>query len=209
MTYDELVQAVQDFTVNTNTTFVNNIPRFIASAEEQIVRHLPMANFRKAAEANFTASNEYLSTPSDYLAPYEFLVTDGSGNEDALLPKDVSFIREAFPDRTAEGLPRFYAVFDDDTFIVAPTPDSTYAVELHYYYDPAGLTSGNPTTWISTNAENSLLYGTLFHAYVFMKGDADLMEHYKGLFNDGKIDMGKMGGERQKTDHFKDSKAKA
>ena len=205
MTYDELVQAVQDYTVNTETSFVANIPTFIRQAEEQIVRSLPMTNFRASKTANVTAGNQYLGTPSDFLASYGLSVEDDAGVTSSLLPKDVTLLREAYPDPTDTALPKYYAMFDDDTIILAPTPDLAYQVELHYYYTPAGLSSSNSTTWISLNAQNALLYGTLYHAYVFMKGDEDLIKYYGDLFKAGIGDMSKIGGERQKTDQFKES----
>ena len=201
MTYAELVQAVQDYTVNTNTTFVTNIPTFIKRAEENIVRAIPMPEFNKHSTTSTTADVRFLGTPSDFLSVYSMTVLSGT-DKIAMYPREVSFMREAYPDATDTGVPLQYAVYDDDTFILAPTPDAVYTIELHYYYTPAALTSSNTTTWISLNATNALLYGTLYHAYVFMKGDADLMGYYKGLYDQGLSDMGKVSDGRQQTDRF-------
>ena len=174
MTYAELVQAIKDYTDNQETTFVSQIDQFIGNAEERILFDVQLPVFTKNQQGTLAASNKYLALPNDFLAPFSLSVT-ASGNYYFLLNKDVNYLQEAYPDVTETGRPQFYAIFDDTNLLVAPTPDSAYTVEFHYLYEPAGLSSTNTTTWLSTNATNALLYAALIEAYVFMKGEAELM----------------------------------
>ena len=139
-----------------------------------------MPNFRKNATGALTAGNQFLSTPSDFLDNFSLAVTVNN-NMDFLYFRDVNFIREAFPNTTLQGTPKHYALYDDNSFIVAPVPDQSYSVELHYFYRPASITAGasSGTTWLSTNAPNALLYGCLVEAYMYMKGSADLQAEYE------------------------------
>ena len=161
-TFAELKTAIQDYTDNTETTFVNHLSDFIKGAEDRIFKNVDLELFRKNVTSSLTASDKFLTVPSDYLASFSLQITT-SGSEDILLQKDVNFLQEAFPTSASTGVPRFYAVFDVNNFILAPTPNSNYAVELHYYYKPTSLTAGadSGTTWISTNAPFALLYGSL------------------------------------------------
>ena len=163
-TYDELKQAIQDYTENTETTFVNNLDTFIKNAEERILKIAQLEVFRKNTTGALTASNKYLAAPSDYLASFSLCITNGS-NKEFLLFKDVNFV-QSFNPSGATGVPRYYAQFDVDNFILGPVPDSNYAVELHYFYRPNSLTAGagGDTTWLSTNASVALLYGSLIEA---------------------------------------------
>ena len=199
-TYDELKTAIQDYTQNQETSFVNNLPLFIRVAEERILKNVQLTLFRKNATANMTASNQYLAAPSDFLAPFSLSYTDGDGNKDFLEYKDVNFVQEFNPDATTTGAPRYYAYFDVSSFLIGPTPDSSYAVELHYFYRPASLTSGSEdgTTWLSENASVSLLYGSLIEAYTFMKGENDLIQNYTQRFVEG-INGLKLLGEAEET----------
>ena len=128
-----------------------------------------------------------------------------SGSEDILLQKDVNFLQEAFPASSSTGVPRFYAVFDVNNFLLAPTPNSNYAIELHYYYKPASLTAGSDsgTTWISTNAPFALLYGSLVEAYTYMKGEADIMQQYEKRFNDQLMRLKDLGEARENEDAYR------
>ena len=162
-TYAELKQAVQDYTENDETTFVNNLPVFIRQAEERILKNVQLSLFKKNVSGGMSASNKYLACPSDYLSPFALSFVDSDGDHVFLDFKDVDFVQSFNPDATTTGKPRYYAVFDVDNFILGPTPNSSYAVELHYFYRPASLTAGadSGTTWLSENAEIALLYGTL------------------------------------------------
>jgi hypothetical protein len=199
-TYAQLKQAIQDYTENDETTFVTNLPIFIRAAEERIFKNVQLNLFRKNASAAMTSSNQFLASPTDFLAPFSLSYTDGSGNKDFLLLKDVNFLQEYNPKPTDTGTPRYYAVFDSDNFIISPTPNSSYAVEIHYFYRPTSLTSGadSGTTWLSQNATMAMLYGSLIEAYTFMKGEADLIQNYNQRFAEA-INGLKLLGEAEET----------
>ena len=196
-----LKTAIQDYTDNTETSFVTNLPNFIKAAEERIFKNVDLEVFRKNVTTAFTSSDKFLSLPTDYLASFSLQITT-SGSEDFLLQKDVNFLQEAFNASTSTGVPRFYAQFDANNFIVAPTPNSNYAVELHYYYRPASLTvSGDSgTTWLSTNAPFALLFGSLVDAYLFMKGEPDLIQQYEKRFMDQLTRLKDYGEARENED---------
>ena len=184
-TFTTLKSAIQDYTQNTETSFVSNLPTFIVQAEDRIIKSVELPNFRKNVTGTFTASNQYLSTPSDYLYPYSLAVLDSDSNYSYLLNTDVSFMREAYPLVSTTGTPKHYAQFDDTTFIVGPTPSSNFTTELHYFYIPQSITvASDGTTWLGTNAPEVLLYASLLEAYTFMKGEPDLMMNYEKRFQE-------------------------
>tara|TARA_R100001079_G_C4443578_1_gene150104 strand:+ start:1260 stop:1907 length:648 start_codon:yes stop_codon:yes gene_type:complete len=203
-TFAELKTAIQDYTDNTETTFVNHLSDFIKGAEDRIFKNVDLELFRKNVTSSLTASDKFLTVPSDYLASFSLQITT-SGSEDILLQKDVNFLQEAFPTSASTGVPRFYAVFDVNNFILAPTPNSNYAVELHYYYKPTSLTAGadSGTTWISTNAPFALLYGSLVEAYTYMKGEADMMQQYEKRFTDQLMRLKDLGEARENEDAYR------
>jgi len=177
-TFTTLKSSIQDYLETTESTFVSELPNIITRAEERILKAVQLPNFRKNVTGASLAGNPYLSTPSDFLAPYS-IALDNSGYE-FLLNKDVNFIREAYPIHTVTGVPKYYAIFNDATFILAPTPNADFTFELHYFYQPESITvTANGQSWLGTNAENALLYGCLVEAYIFLKGDADLMSQYQ------------------------------
>ena len=175
-----LKTAIQDYADNSETSFVTNLPNFIKAAEEKIFKGVDLDIFRKNVTSAFTSSDQFLSVPTDYLASFSLQITT-SGSESFLLQKDVNYLREYTPASSTTGLPKYYARFDTDNFIVAPTPGSNYTLELHYYYRPASLTAGadGGTTWLSTNAPFALLYGSLIEAYYYMKGEPDVIAQYE------------------------------
>ena len=152
-----LKSALQDYTDNAETSFVTHLPDFIKTTEDRIFNSVDLDIFRKNVTSAFTSSDAFLSIPTDYLASFSLQITT-SGSESFLLQKDVNFIREYTPASTTTGLPKYYARFDEDNFIVAPTPNSNYTLQLNYYYRPASLTAGadSGTTWLSTNAPFAL-----------------------------------------------------
>ena len=204
-TYAQLKQAVQDYTENDETTFVNNLPVFIRQAEERILKNVQLSLFKKNVSGGMSASNKYLACPSDYLSPFALSFVDSDGDHVFLDFKDVDFVQSFNPDATTTGKPRYYAVFDVDNFILGPTPNSSYAVELHYFYRPASLTAGadSGTTWLSENAEIALLYGTLMEAYIFMKGEADMMAMYEKRFTEAISGMKMFGESKEVTDEYR------
>ncbi len=183
-TFTTLKQAIQDWTENDETTFVNNLNIFIKNTEERILKLVDLDFFRKNVSGSTSSSNRFLATPTDYLASFSLSVTNGS-NKEFLLLKDVNFIQEFNPNSSTTGTPRYYAPFDVSNFILAPTPDANYASELHYYYRPQSITAtSDGTSWLGTNAPDTLLYGCLVEAYTFMKGEADLLQLYQARFNE-------------------------
>ena len=199
-----LTTAIQDYTDNSETTFVNNIPNFIKAAEEKIFKSIDLDIFRKNVTSALTSSDAFLTVPNDYLASFSLQITT-SGSESFLLQKDVNFIREYTPASTTTGLPKYYARFDEDNFILAPTPNSNYAIQLNYYHRPASLTAGSDsgTTWVSTNAPFALLYGSLVEAYTFMKGEPDVIQNYNGLFTQYLERVKDLGEARENTDGYR------
>jgi len=183
MNYTELSQAIQDYTENTETSFVTNIPTFVRQAEEKILRTVLIPELRKASTGATLANSQYLARPSDMIAVYSIALEDADGNWAYLLNKNVTFIKEAFPASNVS-IPKYYAQFVGGTtltpgfFILGPTPDQAYNVQINYYYDPPSIVSAG-TTWLGDNAETALLYGALLEAYSYMKGDTDLMNEYR------------------------------
>ena len=182
-TFGELKTAIQDFAENTETSFVTNLPVFIRSAEDRVFTLVDLELFRKNANAQLSIGDEFLTLPSDYLASFSLQITDAN-YKNFIDFKDVNFVQQYAIDTNANGTPKYYGVFDVNNFILSPTPDVAYNVELHYYYRPTSLTAGadSGTTWLSTNAPNVLLYGSLVEAYTYMKGEADMMQLYEQRF---------------------------
>jgi hypothetical protein len=202
-TLTTLKQSIQDWTENDESTFVNELDFFIKNAEERILKSVDLDYFRKNVTGTMTASNKFLQKPSDYLASFSLSFVKDSANI-FLLQKDVNFIQEFTPNPTTTGTPRFYSSFDVDNFIVAPTPDSSYAVELHYFYRPASLTTDDSgSTWISTNAPDALLYACLVEAYTFMKGETELIQLYMARYSEAISRLKVYGEGQENTDAFR------
>ena len=185
MNKTELYAAIEAYTENTEASFIAEIPVFVQQAEQRIYNSMQFPSIRKNVTGSTSASNKYLGCPGDFLAVYSMAVVDGNGSYEYLLNKDVNFIRQAYPIPTETGLPRYYALFGPQTndvnelsFILGPTPDATYVVELHYYYYPPSIVTAG-TTWLGDNFDSVLLYGSLVEAYTYMKGEQDMM----GLYN--------------------------
>jgi hypothetical protein len=204
MTYGELKQAIQDYTENDETSFVNNLPLFIRLAEERILKSVQLNLFQKNQFGNMTIGNEYLAAPSDFLAPFSLSI-DVDGDKEFLLFKDLDFVQTYTPDATTTGTPRYYAQFDVDNFIIAPTPDANYTVDIHYLYRPASLTSGadSGTSWLSENAEITLLYASLIEAYTYMKGDPNLMQMYNQRYGEGISRLKNLGEAQETVDEYR------
>ena len=203
-TYAELKQALQDYTENSETTFVNNLNIFIKNAEERLLKTAQLEVFRKNSTASATSGNKYLAAPTDYLAPYSLSYASG-GSKEFLLFKDVNFIQSFNPDGSTTGAPRYYGQFDVNNFILGPTPDAAYTMELHYFYRPASLTTAGDsgTTWLSENASVALLYGSLIEAYTFMKGEADLIQNYTARFTEALARVKNFGEAQEVTDAYR------
>lgn len=208
MNYTQLSQALQDYLETQETSFVSNIPTFVRQAEERIYRSVQIPELRKNATATIAAGGQYLARPADFLSVFSLAVVDSFGNYSYLYDKDVNFIREAYPSPATQGLPKYYAQFDGDqvgsegNFILGPTPNDTYTVELHYYYDPPSIVDTG-TSWLGTNAEAALLYGSLVEAYTYLKGDADMLQLYTNRYMEA---MAQLFGIdlRSKRDDYRD-----
>ena len=272
-TLTTLKSAIQDYSENSETTFVNNLREFIRATENRIFKSIDFEVFRKNVTSSTTSSDRFLSVPDDYLASFSLSITNSS-NIEFLLEKDVNFIQEYNPNSSTTGAPKYYARFDVNNFILAPTPNSNYSVELHYYYRPTSLadstieltvastsslavnevitgassgatatiqskndstnkltiivpttafTSGETvtggttgassaisaissdttTTWLSTNARNAMLYGALYEAYIFMKGEQDVLVMYEKRFNEELMRLKDLGEARENADAYR------
>jgi len=204
MTYDELKQSIQDYTENDETTFVNNLPLFIRLAEERILKSVQLNLFQKNQGGSMTTGNQYLGAPSDFLAPFSLSI-DVSGSKEFLLFKDLDFVQTYTPNYTTTGQPKYYAQFDVSNFILAPTPDANYTTDIHYLFRPASLTAGagSGTTWLSENAEITLLYASLIEAYTYMKGDPNLMQMYNQRYAEGITRLKNLGEAQEVVDEYR------
>ena len=204
-TYAQLKQAIQDYTENDETSFVNNIPLFIRQAEERILKQVQLSLFRKNATASSSDTSPYLAVPSDFLAPYSLSYRGDDGDRNFIEFKDVSFVQQYNPDTSVKGAPKYYAQFDLGNFLLGPAPDDAYTMELHYLYRPQSITeqSESSTTWLSTNAEMALLYGSLIEAYIYMKGEADVLAMYEKRLSESLIGVKLLGEAKQTTDQYR------
>lgn len=202
MNYSQLVAAIQDTTENRETSFVDNIPNFVQQAEERIFNSVQLLDLRRNVVGNFTAGNPYLKTPTDFLAVYSLAVKDGTGRYHFLIDKDVNFIREAYPDPTSMGLPRHYALFDENTFIIGPAPDTAYEVELHQFYYPESIVTAG-STWLGDNYPSVLLYGSLVQASIYMKGDGDVTTLYDTQFKEALAQLKRLGDGMNRRDAYR------
>lgn len=202
-TYTTLKQAIQDYTENTETTFVNNLDTFIKSAEERILKTVQLDLFRRNVSGALTSANKFLQKPTDFLAPFSLSTVSG-GQQVFLEFKDVSFIQTYHPDPTLTGRPKYYSVFDVENFILGPTPNENATAELHYFYRPQSLVDDpDGSTWLSTNAELTLLYGCLIEAYVFMKGETDILQMYDKRFQESLTGLKLFGESRENTQNYR------
>lgn len=215
MNYAQLVVAVTDYTENTVPT--PNMNTFITQAEQRIYNTVQFPSLRKNVTGVTSSGNKYLSCPSDFLSSFSMAVIDASGNYEYLLNKDVNFIRQAYPQPTDTALPKYYALFGPTTtsgatpvvtnelsFILGPTPDSAYNVELHYYYYPESITTiSGGQTWLGDNFDSVLLYGTLVEAYTYMKGEADMMALYDGKYKEALALAQRLGDGLERSDAYR------
>lgn len=179
MNYTELTTNIEDITENTFSA--DQLAMFTQQAEQLIYNSVQFPALRKNVTGVLAAGNKYLGTPADYLWNYSLAVVDGSGDYHFLINKDVNFIREAYPNASAQGLPKHYAYFDDNSYILGPTPDSNYTMELHYGYYPESIVTAN-TTWLGDEFDSALLNGALVQAIRFMKGEQDVVQMYEKLY---------------------------
>jgi len=234
MTYNELFIAVKnylqnDFPANTWTDVAGTgvttsggtaqINTFITQAEERIYNSVQLPPLRKNVTGVTTSGNKYLSSPADFMSVFSMAVIDGDGNYEYLLNKDVNYIRAAYPNPASTGLPQYYALFgptvvtsvitDELSFILGPTPDAVYNIELHYNAYPESITvAADGRTWLSDNYSPVLLYGTMLEAYVFLKGEQDMMAVYKGKYDEALAQLNRLGTGLERGDAYRDGQAK-
>jgi len=227
MNYAALSAAIQDYTQNYETEFVANIPVFIKQAEQRIYNSVQFPSLRKNVTGSVSASNKYLSCPNDFLSVYSLAVITGvtggnlnTGSYEYLLNKDVNFIRQAYPSPNDTGTPKYYALFgptvsgsaisDELSFILGPTPDAAYDVELHYYYYPESITvAADGQTWLGDNFDTVLLYGSLVEAYTFMKGEADMMALYDTKYKEALALAKRLGDGLERSDAYRSGQYRA
>jgi hypothetical protein len=202
-TYAELKQAVQDFVQSNETSFVNNLPLFIRLAEERILKNVRLNVFEKNGTVTTVAGTSTVTLPTDFLSPLSVAV-NVSGAISFLLQKEPDFVEEYIRD-SVDGTPLYFGQYDVDTFVLGPTPDGAYTLDIRYLYRPTSLTAGaeSGTTWISENAEVALLYGTLIEAYTYLKGDQDLMVLYSQRFLEALSRVKNLGEALETTDDYR------
>ena len=202
MNYTELTAAIKDYTNNTGTDFVAAIPTFVKQAEQRIYRAVNLPVNRKNVSGSMTDGNAYLAMPTDFLFPLSLSITSSS-NQIFLLNKDANFIRSTYPNASTKGTPKYYGIFASDTFIIGPTPDSNYTTELHYYYQPNSIVTDS-TSWLGTNADTVLLYGSLVEAYVYMKRKPDMIQMYQQRYDDALAGLKIQAEGRMTGDEYRD-----
>ena len=214
MNYAALSAAIQAYTENTETDFVTNIPVFVTQAEQRIYNSVQFPSIRKNVTSTIAVNTKYLDCPLDFLAVYSMAVIDASGNYEYLLNKDVNFIRQAYPQPTDTGTPKYYALFgptvltsviyDELSFIIGPTADASYGVELHYYYYPESITvAADGQTWLGDNFDSVLLYASLVEAYTYMKGEPDMMQLYNQKFMEALALAKRLGDGMERQDAYR------
>ena len=202
LTYAQLVVQIQDYTENTFT--VTDINNFIQQAEQRIYNTVQLPALRKNVTGSLSSGNKYLAMPADWLATFSLAVINTSNEYNYLLNKDVNFIRQSFPDTDTDfyGEPQYYAVFDNATFIVGPTPDINYSAELHYFYYPESIITAG-TTWIGNNFSSVLLYGSLLEAYTYMKGEKDVLDNYRVRYDEAMLLLKQLGDGKDRQDSYR------
>ena len=235
MTYNELFETIKGYTendfpntqygdptaANVNFTSKEQIDTFIKQAEQRIYNSVQFPSIRKNVTGSTTSGNKYLSSPGDFLAVYSMAVIDPvTGAYEYLLNKDVNFIRACYPVPTDTGKPEYYALFGPTTtndnppavtnelsFILGPTPDAIYSVELHYYYYPESIVTAG-STWLGDNFSSVLLYGTLLEAYTYMKGESDVIQNYLGRYSEALSLAKRLGDGMERSDAYRSGQAR-
>ena len=218
MTYTELVAAIQSYTENYEQEFVANIPVFVRQTETRIYNAVQLPSIRRNSTGTLLTGNKYLTAPTDFLAVYSMAVIENYGTATEtyhyLLNKDVNYIRAAYPTPADTGLPQYYAIFgpqvtsnvttDELSFIFGPTPDDAYTLELHYYYYPESITTAaDGRTWLGDNYDPALLYGSLREAYLFMKGEQDLIANVEAKYNEAMGQLKRLGDGMERQDAYR------
>lgn len=220
MNYTQLAAQIQaftenDFPVTTGAVLsADQIAQFVKNAEQRIYNTVQLPSLRKNVTGYATSGNKYLACPSDFLAVYSIAVIDALGDYHYLLNKDVNFIRESYPSASTQGEPQYYAIFgpqsndlDELTFILGPTPDASYAVELHYFYYPESIVTAG-TSWLGDNFDTALLYGSLVEAYTYMKGEADVIAQYDKQYQNALGLLKQLGDGKDRRDAYRNGQVR-
>lgn len=224
MNYQELFAQIQTYTENifpdtylangSSVTATTQINTFIQQAEERIYNTVQIPSLRRNVTGTLTAANKYLACPNDYLSTYSLAIINTDGTYEYLLNKDVNYIRQAYPDPTATGLPKYYALFgsrlndpNELSFILGPTPDVAYTAELHYFYYPESIVVAG-SSWLGDNYSPVLLYGALVEAYTYMKGETDMLLAYNTKYNEALQQLNRLGTGLERGDAYRDGQAK-
>jgi hypothetical protein len=212
MDYAELKQNIAVVCENTFTD--DEYALFTKQAEQRIYNTVQLANLRKNVMGSLTSGIKYLQLPNDFLSTYSIAVINAQGDYTFLLNKDVNFIRQAYPRASVTGFPKHYAIFgpqssdtNELTFIVGPTPNASYDVELHYYYYPESLVTAG-TTWLGDNFDSALLNGALVEAIRFMKGEPDLVKLYQDMYVQSIALLKNLGDGKQRMDAYRDGQVR-
>jgi hypothetical protein len=216
MNYTELTTSIQDYTENTFTA--DQLATFTQQAEERIFNTVQFPSLRKNVTGFVTTNSPYLSSPPDFLSVYSLAVIDGAGRYEFLLNKDVNFIRQAYPNPTSTGLPRYYAIFGPTTvaatpipiltnelsFILGPTPNAQYDMELHYFFYPQSISEApDGRSWLGDNYSPVLLYGALVEANTFMKGEQDMTAMYETKYKEALMQAKRLGDALERQDAYR------
>jgi hypothetical protein len=218
MNYAELTANIQDVVENTFTA--DQLALFVRQAEQKIYNSVQIANLRRNVTGSLTAGNKYLATPTDFLSVYSIAVIGSNGDYEYLLNKDANFIRQAYPSATDLGMPKYYAIFGPTTtsglspvitnelsFILGPTPDAAYNVELHYFYYPESIVTAG-TTWLGDNFDSALLNGALVEAIRFIKGEPDMIALYDKMFLESLALLKQLGDGKQRQDAYRNGQVR-
>jgi len=201
--YSQLSQLIQDYCQSTETSFVANIPTFVELAEERIYNSVQIPAIRKNVTGTMTQNFQYFQLPVDWLSTFSLAVIDPTtGEYEYLLNKDVNYIRQAYPPPNSYGKPKYYAIWDDTSMIIGPTPNLAYTAELHYYYYPTSIVSAN-TSWLGDNFETVLLYGSLREAYIYLKGEQDMMQYYDQKYMEAVAQLKRLGDGLDRQDAYR------
>ena len=203
MNYSQLTQLIQQYCESTESSFVANIPTFVQLAEERIYNSVQIPAIRKNVTGTMTINLQYFQLPSDWLSTFSLAVIDPTtGDYEYLLNKDVNFIRASYPPPNSTGKPKYYAIWNNASMILGPTPDLAYTAELHYYYYPASIVTAG-TSWVGDNFETVLLYGSLREAYTYLKGEQDMMQYYDQKYQEAVAQLKRLGDGLDRQDAYR------
>jgi hypothetical protein len=215
MNYAQLSATIQAYSESDEPLFVENIPVFVQASEQRIYNSVQLSYLRKNVTGSVTPSNKYLSAPTDFLSVYSVAIIKANGEYEYLLNKDVNFIRQAYPSPTDTGLPKYYAIFGPTTtggnppeltnemsFLLGPTPDTGYSVELHYFFYPESIVTAG-TTWLGDNFDTALLYGAMREAAIFQRQEPDVVANYEAKYQETMMLLKQLGDGKERSDAYR------